>query len=153
MAGWNVTVRGATRASLHSDIEPLSLALARTTGAALGATARLAAVHHDRVAARGPHHNLRVPAINQTTSMAEKLGTGRASDLMETSLENIGAVVDSEELDIETVISSEMEEVSDLEGLLSLSAELETSELAPTKRNCSQLVKMLASQRMRPNRL
>jgi replicative DNA helicase Mcm len=60
--------------------------------------------------------------------MAEKSDAERAIEVMETSLENIGAVVDGEELDAETVISSDVDDLSDIEVLLSLITELETSE-------------------------
>lgn len=60
--------------------------------------------------------------------MAEEADAERAIEVMETSLENIGAVVDGDELDASTVISSEREDLSDMEVLLALIAELETSE-------------------------
>lgn len=60
--------------------------------------------------------------------MAEKSDAERAIEVMETLLEDIGAVVDGNELDAETVISSAMEDLSDVERLLSPITELETSE-------------------------
>jgi replicative DNA helicase Mcm len=60
--------------------------------------------------------------------MAEIADAERAIEVMEASLEHIGAVVDSDDLDAETVVSGDTEEFSDEELLLSVITELESSE-------------------------
>lgn len=60
--------------------------------------------------------------------MAEIADAERAIEVMEASLEHIGAVVDSDDLDAEAVVSGDTEEFSDEELLLSVITELESSE-------------------------
>jgi len=60
--------------------------------------------------------------------MAEKADAERAIELMEASLEDTGAVIDSGELDAETIVSGEVEDASDEELVLSMIKELETSD-------------------------